>query len=304
MHTTTIVDASSAPPAPSPTSMPRPITPRKPELQLSDTPRYWLAGSPAATAVGNGVNLLFPVGERFFVRSVKHFLPRLQSEELKARIRGFFGQEGRHAHAHDEQADELRAQGYQIDEFLARYEQISGWLEERASPELRLAMTAAAEHFTAIMAADALSGQAPLLKIAHPSMVRLLGWHAAEEIEHKAVAYDVLQEVDPRYLRRVQGLAMATLMLAGCWIAGTVTLWRQDGLTVRQALRELRALRADGPGDPKDRAIARRVFARGIRQYLRRDFHPDETDDYHLAREFLAAHGMEPAHAGGGGAAA
>jgi predicted metal-dependent hydrolase len=34
--------------------------------------------------------------------------------------------------------------------------------------------------------------------------------------------------------------------------------------------------------------IAKRVFLRGIRKYLRRDFHPDHDDNYGLAAELLA----------------
>ncbi len=276
---------------PIPRSLP-PITPRKPAIALADAPRYWLAGSRAATHIGNGVNLLFPYGERFFVRSVHHFVPQLTDEGLKARIKGFFGQEGRHAHAHDEQAQVLRDQGYEIDTFLARYQAISAWLEARTSPVVRLAITAASEHFTAIMAADALRGDAPVLKVADPIMAQLLGWHAAEEIEHKSVAFEVLQAVDPSYVRRVQGLVLATLMLSSMWAMGTVHLWKQEGLSVRAALRELRELRAAGKAAGQgEQAISRRVFARGIREYLRRDFHPDATDDYHLAQAFLAAHG-------------
>ena len=38
-------------------------------------------------------------------------------------------------------------------------------------------------------------------------------------------------------------------------------------------------------------AVIRRVFVRGIRQYLRRDFHPDDNPNQHLARDWFAAHG-------------
>ena len=38
------------------------------------------------------------------------------------------------------------------------------------------------------------------------------------------------------------------------------------------------------PSEP----IFRRVFLRGIRAYLRRDFHPDQDDNYHLAKTLLA----------------
>src|SRR5580765_8138654 len=104
------------------------ITVRDFDGDLATIPRAWLGGSQVATAISNGVNLLFPHGERFFVRSVKHFLPQIDDPELRAQIKGFFGQEGRHASAHDDFNDVLRAQGYEIDRFLGSYKRISDWI--------------------------------------------------------------------------------------------------------------------------------------------------------------------------------
>jgi len=90
------------------------------DVDLRPVPRHWLADNAAATAIANGVNLLFPHGERFFVRSVKYFLDEIDDPELQRAIRGFFGQEGRHAHAHDRLNAILRAQGFEVDRFLTR----------------------------------------------------------------------------------------------------------------------------------------------------------------------------------------
>lgn len=104
------------------------IIPRDLDVDFSGVPRAWLGGNAAATAISNGVNLLFPHGERFFVRSVKHFLDRIEDPALRAEIKGFFGQEGRHAKAHDDFTDILRAQGYEVDRFLTSYKKLSDWL--------------------------------------------------------------------------------------------------------------------------------------------------------------------------------
>jgi uncharacterized protein len=258
------------------------IVPRDPDVDLSEVPRRWIANSTAATAISNGVNLLFPHGERFFVRSVKHFLDRIDDPVLRAEIKGFFHQEGHHASAHDDFNAVLRTQGYEIDQFLATYKRISDWVEARTSPKLRLAVTAASEHFTAILAEGAFRYH--VLDAADPRMQYLLAWHAAEEIEHKSVAFDVLQAIDPSYRLRVAGLALATVMLGGFWMWGATMLLRQDRMTWRDAIREMRAL-------PKRNPVIRRVFASGIRQYLRRDFHPDDNDNRALATEWFAARG-------------
>jgi len=74
--------------------------PRDPDIDLSDVPRHWLAGNPAATAISNAVNLLFPHGERFFVRSVHHYLDQITDPTLRAQVMAFFKQEGHHARHH------------------------------------------------------------------------------------------------------------------------------------------------------------------------------------------------------------
>jgi predicted metal-dependent hydrolase len=257
------------------------ITPRKSPADVADVPKHWFGGNPVRTHIANGVNMLFPQGERFFVRAVKHYLDRIDSPELRAQIKGFFGQEGRHASAHDDYNQTLRDQGYKIDGFLRFYERVGRDLLERISPPaLRLAGTAAAEHFTAIMAADALTRD--VFADADPRMRDLLLWHAAEEIEHKSVAFDVLQKVNPSYALRMAGLAYATIVLSSFWILGATTLLRQEKMSFREIRAELRRLQGDDP-------IARRVFVRGIREYARRDFHPSHNDNYHLARAHFAA---------------
>jgi hypothetical protein len=259
------------------------IVPRDLDVDFAEVPRAWVAGNTAATAVSNGVNLLFPHGERFFVRSVKYFLDEIHDPVLRAQIKGFFGQEGRHAHAHDDFNAVLRAQGYEIDQFLNMYKRATDWLEARTPPKLRLAVTAAAEHFTATLAEGAFTQH--VLDACDPRMQKLLAWHAAEEIEHKSVAYDVLQQIDPSYALRVAGLAYATVTLGGFWFLGARMLLRQDKVTPWGFVKQLRAL-------PRRAPVIRRVFGGGIRQYLRRDFHPDQIDNRGLAEAWFSARGM------------
>jgi predicted metal-dependent hydrolase len=259
------------------------IVPRDLDVDLAKVPRHWMANNRTATAIANGVNLLFPHGERFFVRSVKHFLGEIDDPALRAAIKGFFGQEGRHAHAHDELNAILRAQGFEIDRFLGSYKRISSWLEAHTPPRLNLAVTAAAEHFTAILAEGAFTQN--ILDRAAPEMRALLAWHAAEEIEHRAVAFDVLQTIDPSYALRIAGLAYATATLGGFWLWGAIALLRQDRAGVLRAWRELGRM-------PNRDPIVRRVFLRGIRQYLARDFHPSRNATDRIAAEWMASRGM------------
>jgi predicted metal-dependent hydrolase len=259
-------------------------TPRKLDVDLTQVPRHWLAGNAAATAISNGINLLFPHGERFFVRSVHHYLDQIEDPELRAQVKAFFKQEGHHASAHDDFNAVLRAQGFEVDRFLELYKTISTWIEDRVPKKLNLAGTAAAEHFTAILADGAFNRG--ILDSLHPTMQQLLAWHAAEEIEHKAVAFDVLHEVDPSYALRIAGLAYATTMLGAFWLAATIMLLRQEKLGFRATLRELGRMRKSDP-------VIRRVFIAGIRQYIRRNFHPRDNANEDLAARWFAARGYK-----------
>ncbi|MCA9678087.1 MAG: metal-dependent hydrolase [Kofleriaceae bacterium] len=289
--TVTATTTAAAPASPT-AARPR-IAARKVRFDFAAVPRHWFGGSKVATHLANGVNMLFPQGERFFVRSVNHFLDRIDDPELVAQARGFFGQEGKHASAHDDYNDMLRAQGYQIDRFLAAYAWWGREVTERIMPpELRLATTAAAEHFTAIMAENAFKKQ--ILAAAHPTMKSLLQWHAAEEIEHKSVAFDVLQRVNPSYALRLAGMVVATVQLSSWWMLGTLTLLRQERLSLAELRAERDGIRATRPDDE---GIARRVFLRGIREYLRRDFHPADNDNFHLAELLLRDSGVVAASA-------
>jgi len=270
-----------------------PIVVRDPDFDLADVPRHWLANSAAATGLANAINMLFPVGERFFVRSVNAFKAAWRDDPaLAARVKAFYAQEGHHASAHDD-FNAVLARHYAVDRFLRWYAEDNAKWERRMPAKLRLATTAAAEHFTAIMAESALTTDG--LAVAHPEMRKLLLWHAAEEIEHKHVAFDVLQAVNPSYALRMAGLALATVNLAAWWMVATAMLLHQDGVTPRSARREMKAIRAHTAQMQRpEQPIFSGVFARGIREYARRDFHPRQHDNYALAAAYLAQAGLEP----------
>lgn len=262
---------------------------RAPKLKLEGVGKRWLAGSRAATNIANGVNLLFPAGERFFIRSVKHYLDRV-SPDRQGEVRAFFGQEGRHAYSHERFFDTMRAQGYDVDSILKRYETIAyDYIEKVSPPLLRLSVTVALEHFTAILAEDALLGRE--LSHADPEIRRLLEWHAVEELEHKAVAFDVLKEIAPSYVVRATGMVVGALVLGGFWCFATNELMKQEGSSLRQAMRELGALRkhAKRAGEASELAkpIATGVFLRGMREYMRPGFHPNDRDHSALIAKTL-----------------
>ncbi|MES2641311.1 MAG: metal-dependent hydrolase [Myxococcota bacterium] len=241
--------------------------------------RHWFGGSALRTHLANGLNFVFPEGERFFIRSVRHYADRLDPE-LKVRVAALAGQEAQHQRAHLASFELLEAQGYEVASWLAWYESV-GYrrIEPRVPPVLRLATTAALEHFTATFGELVLRTE--MLDTAHPTMRALLRWHAAEEIEHRDVAYDVLLVVDPRWAVRALGFVMAGGLLAFFWSSGVRHLRRQDpprGAVERAAGQQVRTYwRRHGP-----------AFARALLAYLRPGFHPRDAGGDALAEAFFA----------------
>jgi predicted metal-dependent hydrolase len=262
----------------------RSITVRKMHFDFdpNTVPRWWFMNNPVATHIANGLHLVFPEGERFFIRSVKHYLDRIEEDpELYARARAFFGQEAKHGQEHARSFEMIEAQGYDVSRFLEMYEKKAvPALEQIFPPNIKLAMTVALEHLTASLGESALRDR--FLDDAHPVMRALLRWHAAEEIEHKSVAFDVLKRVDPRYSVRIAGMALGFIGLMTFWTIGTRMLLAQETGVSKKELKHYRKAVED-----KRRAHTGQVLREAVLKYLRPSFHPDQNDNYHLAESYL-----------------
>jgi len=161
---------------------PAPAIPiRRPAGSLSrEIPRHWNGDDAFATHFLNALSSTFPFGEAFFVRSVLHYRDRIEDPGLQARIRGFAGQEGQHSRVHAEHVEMLIAQGYSAIETRNRIvDRIVRW-HNRRLPKLSLAMTAALEHLTALLARQLLSEPELRTGKMDPEMSRLWRWHALE----------------------------------------------------------------------------------------------------------------------------
>ncbi len=241
-------------------------------------PRHWLAGDVVQTHFFNAINLFVVSFEDFMGRVMRGRLQHLKDPAFERQIRGFMGQEATHAFVHAKYLQNMREQGYQIDGFLGTCEHIfSQWLEKRLGTRLCVATIAGFEHLTAMLAEIILAGR--MMKGAEPSMAEMWEWHAAEEIEHKSLAFDLLRATSRSYLLRMVGALLGALVVAGFIGAGMVFLLRQEGVLWRkQTLRELKGL-LFGPARMASRAVVH--FA----HYFRPGFHPLQSDTYALAEE-------------------
>ena len=245
-----------------------------------DIPRHWLRNGQVATHLLNALGVMFPAGERFFVRTAKEALPGIADPTLVAQVNGFIAQETHHAHQHERSFETLERQGYGARKLGRSTNFIVQRCLEPVLPQvLRVSVTAALEHYTATLAEYAFSS--PLFDEAHPSMRMLFLWHAAEEIEHKCVAYDVLQGVSPSYGTRLLGLLIATPLLMGVWFGVTLAFIAQEPFQGgRSLLRELGFLKYE-------EHFPARTLVRALREYVRRDFHPAQENNFFRAREFF-----------------
>ncbi|MGZ3419376.1 MAG: metal-dependent hydrolase [Polyangiales bacterium] len=257
--------------------MERTFHPRPFKQPFDGVSRYWFADNAVSTHLVNALNLFFPDGERFFVRAVRRFEKQVEDPELRAQIRHFYAQEVRHAHAHERWFDSLREQGYPIDGMVNAVAKVLKG--PRANQrELALSITVALEHYTAVMADLVYTD--PYFKRMDPAMRSLLMWHAAEEIEHKAVAFDVMKKLRPSYALRMAGFTVATVGLLGFWAVGTGVLLRHDKLPMRRLLRDAREVWDNG-------IIGEKIFLRALRTYMAADFHPMKLEDDPQVAEFL-----------------
>lgn len=190
------------------------IVPRKgPDFDLDgDIPRFWLDGDPFRTRFFDAMSTLFPEGERFFIACVRDYRDGVNQAELAAAIKDFIFQEGQHGQIHTQFNARLQAQGIKVDRILANQRHVLfDYYRKRFPKRFTLAMTAASEHVTAMLAhAFFTTG---VLRPADRRMRALYAWHAVEEIEHKAVAFDVFVKIARgNYPIRVAAMLLVAVM--------------------------------------------------------------------------------------------
>ena len=260
------------------------IQTRNLEFPLGDeVPNLWHGGDPYVTHFFNGLSLMFPDGEKFFMDAVRHFKDEIGDPGLQADVRAFCGQEGIHAREHKDYNVWLGERGYPAAK-LERFVQFRVNMARKMPWKFQLAITCALEHFTAILA-DALLSDRRLVADMHPAMASLWRWHAIEETEHKAVAFDVYREVAPGlrgYLRRILAMVTVTLLFTLQIVIHQVVLESHEGVLWR--------LRARGHAfryfwtEPGFLRHAMRSYL----AYFRPSFHPWDHDNAKLVEEWKA----------------
>lgn len=205
------------------------LTVRHLDVDLSQGfPTYWCDGDAYRSTLLNALSFMFPVGEQFFIDSVRRFARQVEAQgdaKLAREIKLFIGQEATHRHIHQQYNAQLVAKGY--DPWVERTLQRVIDAARRFPPLMHLAATAAYEHYTAVLG-DGLLRHARWTEGMHPTMREVWLWHAAEESEHKAVALDTYKAVGGGYLLRIAMYITVTIEFYAYTIVQVLKMLRHD----------------------------------------------------------------------------
>jgi predicted metal-dependent hydrolase len=243
------------------------------EDSLKELPRHFAGnGNIVASHIIAALSTVFPPGEEFFVRSVRHFRDQIEDPVLKRQIAGFIGQEAMHGRAHRLFNERLAELGYPTRFFEKLTDRMLRFRERTMSAKSNLALTAALEHYTATLAELLMSNQDLRDAVGHPEVQNLLLWHALEESEHKAVAFDVYRAVGGTERMRRWTMNAITVGFIGHTIIQVVVslLGDRDFYRPRLMAKQLNEVRKS--------PIMKGELWRRLRAYNRPGFHPDERD--------------------------
>lgn len=207
------------------------IKPRHPQFDLrAALASDWHSSDPFKTAFFNALSLTFPVGEKFFIDSVRAFEHRIDDPKLNRDVRGFIGQEAVHRREH-RTYNTLLAESRGYDDAPAFEATLQERINSRVqnSPFPALLETVCFEHLTAIFA-HGLLHDPRWLDGADPTLRAMWQWHAIEEIEHKAVTFDVYRAVGGDMERLRYALPLVTKQLFADVFTGVRLMLRADGL--------------------------------------------------------------------------
>jgi len=257
-----------------------PIVVRRQQFSFSDLPLYYFKNNPLLSHLLTALSLTFPNGERFFVHSVRNVRAQVLDAQLQQDISGFIGQEAMHSHAHEDFNEFAKSKGLDVQPIIDfehdKIEQIKSSLTHKQ----QLAITCALEHFTAIIARYVLENP-DFRNGLHPQAARLWLWHALEETEHKAVAFDTYQVVfaDERMRKRLMRIITVTFLTRISQL--TLKLLLNDPVGRLQFKQHWHGLR--------EISKLIKTLAPAYLDYYQDGFHPNQHDTQALT-EYWSAH--------------
>ena len=218
------------------------IKPRKVKFEWQDTPVDWIPEQPFISYFINEINMILPAGEFWFCRLYNKVLPQIQDPKLKEDVQAFIRQEAMHAQAHNSANKEyLTVRNINIQRNLKVMDFLFGELLADAPLGLkvpkvlehqwdlfRLGIVATVEHMTCVLGKYVLYNNEWEKLGADASMLDLVKWHGAEEIEHRTVAFDLYRHLGGGYIARYYLSVVVIAAVLGLWVDGAAHIMKQD----------------------------------------------------------------------------
>ena len=192
---------------------PHELPTRRLRLEWAEPPAVaWNHRFPELAYAANGVSLLMPYAEPYFVHTERRALTELDGD-LAAQTADFCRQEAGHHRLHRRFNDALVAQVPALARLERWIGRTYGWLDRTRSLRFNLAFAAASETIAYGIAvwSDAHVGQ--FFDGADPAPATLFLWHLAEEVEHRSAAFDVWEDLDGSRLRYSAAMVLTVSLL-------------------------------------------------------------------------------------------
>lgn len=204
------------------------VTFRKMKFKFGkSTKKLWHNESPFLSYFWSAMSTAFPDGELLFMDSGRYYKDQIKSPKLKQQLDDFVRQEAHHTFQHNKLNALMLERGFPMDKYQGWFHNSIEYGKKRDSPETSLAISMALEHFTANFAEQYMTKEY-LTKGMDPEVKALWEWHAIEELEHKAVLFDIYDEIGGGYLRRVITMPFAWIGLLAITLAAQFDMLKQD----------------------------------------------------------------------------
>lgn len=276
---------------------------RRMNFDFNDVPEYWMNGSAGLTHFMTALSALFPAGEKFFIDSVRavRYHPSIKDDEvLQKEISAFIGQEAMHTQEHVNFNASAQKFGHDV-EALEKFTDTAIQTAIKTFVKIvkpfgmtkdmvDLTATTALEHFTATIASQLLVNKHIQELMTDETMSTMWYWHAIEENEHKAVAFDVYEGVFGKgvkaYALRTSSLVFAMTLIFLIQSSFVLRLLKQDK---KLNLDELSVIYkyAYSPSKGIITGMAKEMLA-----YFKPGFHPNDLDTVGLLKTWKAKLGL------------
>lgn len=258
------------------------------DYQFEVMPRYWFDHDPALTHYFTGLSTLFPEGESYFVRSVRALRSKLDTHsQLNKDIGAFIGQEAMHSKEHHAFHISARQFGLDPDSLENMTGTLLKFIEKRFSKKWNLLVTVGMEHYTAVLVESMMTHVHK--NIIDKSIRDLWLWHSIEETEHKAVAFDLYEQIYGNnlsaYLPRITVYTFSLALITAMTFIYVSILMKRDRqlINIKSWVKLIKFARQEYP-----------IFIPKFLQYYRFNFHPNQSHENEIVQVAKQLIGLNP----------